>query len=119
MFLVHLPAGAKTLPGRMRHTVSLNYQGLFMPLTPDQAMWQRVSERIRAVRYVSAGDPVTIDDQRLMHEYAARYMQGVLEEPTTDRNRQLACRARSIVNSQRNSYRRHHPIKGRRQAAAA
>lgn len=119
MFLVHIPESAKTLPGRVRHTVSLNYQGLFKPLTPDQAMWQQVSERIRAVKCMAVGDPVTSDDRRLMHEYAARYMHGTLQEPVAERDRQLACRARSIVNSERNSYRRLHPIRGRRTAVAA
>ena len=119
MLLVHLPANAKTLPRRVRYTVSLGYQGLFKPLTPDQAMWQQVSERIRAVKCVSAGDPVTSNDRQLMHEYASCYMQGTLREPIAKRDRLLACRARSIVNSERNSYRRHHLIKGRRMVTAA
>ena len=119
MFLVHIPAGAKSLPSRVRHVVSANYQGLFKPLTPDQAMWQQVSEMIRSEKCVSPGDPVTCDDQRRLHEYAARYMQGTLQEPAVQRDRQLASMARAIVTAQRNYYRRVHPIKGRRQAAAA
>lgn len=114
MLFLHLPHGSKRFTGRARHAAVLLYQGLLEPMPYRETLYMGVSQAIMRPRPT----PYTAKERNLMHQYAASRLLGEVAPPA-EMSVLLVSKVDALISAERSTYRKHHPIKGRRQAAAA
>lgn len=111
MFLVHFPQGAKAFPARALTAVPLVYQGLLKPLTCKEALYMGISKQIMRTKNT------TVEERDLMHQYASAKLFGD-GTPPVGTPALLIPKVDGMYQAERSHYRNHHPIRGRRMAAA-